>query len=112
LVDGKNNANIVHYASRRCTRVTRSVLAAELYALVLGFDHSVLEREICTEILERTVSIDGMIDSQTLFDIVTRLSSLTEKRLGIDYTPYRNHTASESYAVSIAFHRPTTFLIL
>jgi hypothetical protein len=84
LVDGKNNANIVHYASRRCTRVTRSVLAAELYALVLGFDHSVLVREICTEILERAVSIDGMIDSQTLFDIVTRLSSPTSIRLGID----------------------------
>jgi hypothetical protein len=105
LVDGKNNGNIVHYTSRRCTRVTRSVLAAELYALVLGFDHSNLVREIYTEILERAVPIDGMIDSQTLFDIVTVLSSPTEKRLGI-------HTASEIYSVSIAFHRSTTFLIL
>jgi hypothetical protein len=96
LVDGKNNANIVHYASRRCTRVTRSVLAAELYALVLGFDHSVLVREICTEILERAISIDGMIASQTLFDIVTRLSSPTEKRLGIDiYSLQEPHRLGE-----------------
>jgi hypothetical protein len=96
LLDGKNNANIVHYASRRCTRVTRRVLAAELYALVLGFDHSVLVREICTEILERAVSIDGMIDSHTLFDIVTRLSSPTEKRLGIDiYSLQESHRLGE-----------------
>lgn len=31
-------SNIVHYASTRCRRVTRSILEAEVHALVLGFD--------------------------------------------------------------------------
>jgi hypothetical protein len=96
LVNGKSNANIVHYANMSCTRGTRSVLAAELYALVLGFDHSILVCEIFTEILERAVPIDGMIDSQTLYEIVARLSSPPEKRLGIDiYSLQESHRLGE-----------------
>ena len=38
LADADNNANIVHWQSIKCRRVTRSVLASELYALSLGFD--------------------------------------------------------------------------
>jgi hypothetical protein len=96
LVDGKNNANIVHYANMSCTRGTRSVLTADLYALVLGCDHSILVCEICTEILERAVPIDGMIDSQTLFEIVARLSSPPDKRVGIDiYSLQESHRLGE-----------------
>ncbi|EED12694.1 conserved hypothetical protein [Talaromyces stipitatus ATCC 10500] len=38
LSDAANNANIVHWSSIKCKRVTRSVLASELYAMVHGFD--------------------------------------------------------------------------
>lgn len=38
MVDDQDTANIVHFGSRRCTRVTRSVMAAELHGLILGFD--------------------------------------------------------------------------
>ena len=34
LVDGKNNSNLVHFGSNRCARVTRSVMASELHALM------------------------------------------------------------------------------
>jgi hypothetical protein len=36
MVDGNNNANLEHYASQRCTRVTRSVMAAALHELIVG----------------------------------------------------------------------------
>lgn len=34
LVDSNKNCNVLAYSSKRCKRVTRSVLAAELFALV------------------------------------------------------------------------------
>jgi hypothetical protein len=39
LADADNNANVIHWQSKKCKRVTRSVLASELYALSLGFDN-------------------------------------------------------------------------
>ena len=41
IFDQDNKANIVHWASVKCKRVTRSVLAAKLYAMSLGFDYVV-----------------------------------------------------------------------
>lgn len=38
LADAQNNANIIHWQSVKYRRVTRSVLASELYALSLAFD--------------------------------------------------------------------------
>ncbi|RAL61913.1 hypothetical protein DID88_002402 [Monilinia fructigena] len=38
MMDKHNNANIIHWSSIKCKRVTRSVLASELYGLVQGFD--------------------------------------------------------------------------
>lgn len=40
LADGNNKANILHWSSVKCKRVTRSVLASELYAMVHAFDIS------------------------------------------------------------------------
>lgn len=38
LADSSNQANLIHWSSTKCKRVTRSVLASELYAM----DHSLL----------------------------------------------------------------------
>ena len=38
LVDLLNKANIVHWSSVKCKRITRSVLAFELYAMAYSFD--------------------------------------------------------------------------
>jgi hypothetical protein len=38
LIDQNQSANILHWSSIKCKRVTRSVLASELYALAYGFD--------------------------------------------------------------------------
>jgi hypothetical protein len=38
LTDRNQDANILHWSSIKCKRVTRSVLASELYALAYSFN--------------------------------------------------------------------------
>ncbi len=84
LADASGNANIIHYGSSRYKRVTRSVLAAEVHALVYGFDNAFVARDILKEILGRDIPIDGIVDSRTLFNEIAKNSTTEEKRLQID----------------------------
>ena len=84
LVDGSNKCNILHYGSNRCKRVCRSVMAAELHALTLGFDYAIIIREMLNEILGRMLKIEAMIDSKTVFNVIAKDSQTTERRLQID----------------------------
>lgn len=84
MVDDQGTGNIEHFGSRRCTRVTRSVIAAELLGLILGFDNAMFIKKMVTGILGRDISIDAMVDSQYIFDVISRLSTTTEKRLTIE----------------------------
>jgi hypothetical protein len=84
MKDKTDAANIVHFGSSKCRRITRSVMAAELHGLVMGFDHAFMVASILQDILQREIAIDGYIDSKTVFDTVTRLASTMEKRLQID----------------------------
>jgi hypothetical protein len=100
MVDDDNNANLVHYGSQRCTRVARSVMAAELHGLIVGFDNALLVSEMVSEILGRKVRTDAIIDSKTVFDTVTRLSNTLEKRLRIDaYALQESHRNGELTAL-------------
>lgn len=84
LVDDSNNCNLIHYGSTRCKRVTRSVMAAEIHALMYGFDRAFITKTILEEILGRTIEIDGYVDSKTLLDVVAKSAATLEKRLQID----------------------------
>jgi hypothetical protein len=84
LAEDQNRANIVHYGSQRCTRVTRSVMAAELHGLIVRYDNAIFVSEMVSLILGRHVDIVVMLDSNTVFDTVTRLSNTLKKRLQID----------------------------
>lgn len=84
LADGSDNANIIHYGSSRCKRVTRPVIAAELHALIYGFDNAYVAKEVIDEVLGLQIPIDGYVDSKTLFNIVAKQGITLEKRLQID----------------------------
>ncbi len=84
LVDGSGNANIIHYASFKSKRVTRSVLAAELYAMVHGYDNAAILQLSLNAIFGRHLPLRIYTDSRSLHYSVTRLSSTREKRLLID----------------------------
>lgn len=83
LVDEDKTCNILHYVSRRCKRVTRSVFAAELLALVEGLDVTSALADPLTEILGRKIPVWGCVDSRTVYNVVVLLGSLTEKRLSV-----------------------------
>ncbi len=51
LADVKGRANIIHWSSTKCKRVTRSVLASELYGMAYGFDMGASVKSIVDLIL-------------------------------------------------------------
>jgi hypothetical protein len=88
LADSKH-ANIVHWSSIKCKRVTRSVLAAELYALAHDFDLDVVFKATLSAILDRFVSFVLCIDFKSLYDCLVKLDTTQKKRLMIDVMSLR-----------------------
>eukprot|EP00171_Calliarthron_tuberculosum_P004960 IDg4960t1 len=104
LVDSNGFANIIHYASVKSKRVTRSVLAAELYAMVHGYDSAATLQLSLSAIFRRRLAVRIYTDSRSLYDSVTRLSSTREKRLLIDLSLLRE--AFEKREISDVFWIP------
>jgi len=84
ITDKDNKANIVHWSSVKCKRITRSVLAAELYAMSMGFDSASVIKSTIQQILDRPVDLVIYTDSKSLYDCLVKLGSTQEKRLMID----------------------------
>ena len=77
--------NIVHWSSTKCKRVTRSVLASELYAMVAGFDIGASIQSTLTGITEgKKIPLILCTDSYSLYDCMIKLGTTAEKRLMID----------------------------
>lgn len=88
LADDSKNANILHWSSTKCRRVTRSVLASELYALVHGFDMASVIKTTLEKILKpwhsSPIPLITCTDSHSLFDCLVKIGTTNEKRLMID----------------------------
>ena len=84
LVDQDRNCSLITWSSSKCKRVTRSVLAAELYAIANAFDVGFAIGHTFESILGRKVELRVFTDSRTLFDSIISFCSMTEKRLLID----------------------------
>jgi hypothetical protein len=52
LLDATKKANIIHWSLVKCKRVTRSVLASELYGMTHGFDISAAIKSSVDKILQ------------------------------------------------------------
>lgn len=112
LKDMFNKAAIVHYGSWKCHRVTRSVIGAEIYALSHGIDYTLALANDLRIILGRKVKTLIFTDSKCIFDTITKLSTISEKRLLIDVASIREsytngdltniaHVASENNLADI-----------
>ncbi len=88
LVDTKH-VNIVHWSSVKCKRVTRSVLAVELYALAHDFDLDAAFKATLFNILDHFVSLVLCTDSKSLYDCLIKLDTTQKKRLMIDVMSLR-----------------------
>lgn len=94
--DGKSfviKGNILHWTSIKCKRVTRSVLASELYGMVSGIDIGIAVKTTLDKILDNlslpNVPIIACTDSYSLYDCLVRLDTTSEKQLMIDIMALR-----------------------
>ena len=92
LRDGKANANLIHASSIRARRRARSVLSAEIFALLDGFDAGYVVRKIVSQLLGREVELHIFTDSRSAFHVATTLVRTREKRLMLDV-----HLLREAY---------------
>ncbi len=83
------HVNIVHWSLIKCKRVTRSVLAAELYVLAHDFDLDVVLKATLSAILNRFVSLIFCIDSKSLYDFLVKLDVTQKKRFMINVINFR-----------------------
>lgn len=84
MADNNNQANIIHWSSIKCKRVTRSVLASELYAMTHGFDIGTAIKSTVDRILKINLPLVLCTDSKSLYDCLVKLGTTQEKRLMID----------------------------
>ena len=78
-------ANVLHYASSKSKRVAKSVLAAELFAMIDGFDAGFSIRKTLENITgQENMALSLFTDSKSLYGLVVTLAQTTEKRLQID----------------------------
>lgn len=80
--------NILHWSSVKCKRVTRSVLASEIYGLVSGFDQGYALVSTLNVIADRLhlprIPLSICTDSYSLYECLAKLGTTGEKRLMID----------------------------
>jgi hypothetical protein len=76
--------NLIPWSSIKCKRVIRSVLAAELYAIINNFDVEAIIKSIIERILHISLSLILLTDFKSLFDCLVKLDTTSEKRLMID----------------------------
>ncbi|KAI1667266.1 hypothetical protein L13192_07975 [Pyrenophora tritici-repentis] len=85
--------NIIHWSSLKCKRITRSVLASEIYAMAYGVDIAIAIRSTLNIIIDRLslphVPIVVCTDSLSLYECLVKLGTTKEKRLMIDIMAIR-----------------------
>jgi hypothetical protein len=84
LADDANRANIIHWSSNKCKRVTRSVLASELYGMSHGFDMAASIKATVDKVLQIDLPLVVCTDSKSLYQCLVKLGTTAEKRLMID----------------------------
>ncbi len=78
------HANILHWSSVKCKRMTRNVLTIELFAMIHDFDVDSVLKATLTKMLDVVVSLILATNSKSLYDCLVRLRTTIEKRLMID----------------------------
>jgi hypothetical protein len=84
LADGCRRANILYWSSIKCKRVTRSVLASELYRIAHGFDMGTSVKSTIDKALQINLLLVVYTDSKSLYKCLVKLGTTQEKRLMID----------------------------
>jgi len=85
--------NLIHWSSTKCKRVTRSVLASEIYGMSGGVDMAIAVDTTIKKITDglglATIPIVVCTDSFSLYECLVKLGTTKEKRLMIDVMSLR-----------------------
>jgi hypothetical protein len=92
LCDASGSCQPLFWSSKKSKRVTRSVLGSETMALADAFDMAFTIRHDLQNITLLQIPIIILTDSLSLFDVLTKATTTSEKRLMIDLT-----AAKEAY---------------
>ena len=80
--------NMIHWSSTKCKRITRSVLASEIYGMVSGFDLGIAIKATLRMVTDRlnmpSIPLVICTDSYSLYECLVKLGTTNEKRLMID----------------------------
>jgi hypothetical protein len=76
LADSSKRANTIHWSSIKCKRVTRSVLASELYSMAYGFNIGGSVKSTINKALEIKVPLVVYIDSKSLYKCLVKLGTI------------------------------------
>ena len=80
---------MVHFSSFKSKRVVRSCLGGETLALADAVDMAIAMRTDFELIVGKKFPISIYTDSRSLFDVITRNTTTTEKRLMVDIRAIR-----------------------
>lgn len=85
--------NLIHWSSTKCKRMTRSVLASEIYGMVNSFDIG-LSISTTFSIVAEQLGLPSLplvicTDSRSLYECLVKLGTTKEKRLMIDIMALR-----------------------
>jgi Reverse transcriptase (RNA-dependent DNA polymerase) len=87
------NGNLIHWSSTKSKRVTRSVLASEIYGMVGGVDMSHAIGSTLSMVMRQlglpATSVIVCTDSYSLYECLVKLGTTKEKRLMIDVMAIR-----------------------
>eukprot|EP00168_Porphyra_purpurea_P016741 TRINITY_DN552_c0_g1_i1.p1 TRINITY_DN552_c0_g1~~TRINITY_DN552_c0_g1_i1.p1 ORF type:complete len:862 (-),score=144.43 TRINITY_DN552_c0_g1_i1:471-2858(-) len=89
LCDASGRAHVLSFRSKKSRRVVQSIMAGEVYAFSAAFDEAYTLRYDLEQLYGRPIPISVFTDSKQLFDVVTKASHPTEKRLLIDIAAAR-----------------------
>ena len=84
LVDTTGKANIIYQSSTKYKRVTRSVLAIELYKMAHGFNITAVIKSTIDKMLSIIIPLILYTDLKSLFNYLVRLNTTQEKCLIIN----------------------------
>lgn len=92
ICDKHDRCNIIHYSSHKSRRIVRSVLGGEIYAFADALDFAYTTKHDLEAMLDRQIPLQMLTDSKSLFDVITKSSNTSERRLMTDI-----HSVREAY---------------
>ena len=84
LADLLNKANIVHWSSVKCKRITKSILTSKLYTIAYNFNISTAIKTTVKLQLNINLPLILCTNSKLIYKCLVKLGTIQEKRLIID----------------------------